>query len=205
MPKVLLGTTNPSKREKLAWLFADLNSFELVDLKDLNLDIDIEENGKSFEENAAIKAIAYSLAYDGLAVSSDGGVTIPVLGDNWDGLLTHRFAGADATEEDRLEAIIKIMEPYQGEDRMVLWNEAIALAYKGKLIFSFLRSGEKGYLLDKYNKDRTMPGFWLASLWLCPSFNKTYSDLSTEERNYQDFTWSKIIEKFQTLLKEKIL
>jgi len=205
MPKVLLGTTNPSKREKLAWLFAGLDSFALVDLKDLNLDINVEENGESFEENAVIKALAYSLAFDGLAVSSDGGATIPVLGDNWDGLLTHRFAGADATEEDRLEAIIKIMKPYQGEDRIVLWNEAIALAYKGKLIFSFLRSGEKGYLLDKYNKDRIMPGFWLASLWLCPSFNKTYSDLSTEERNHQDFTWSKIIEKFQTLLKEKIL
>ena len=201
MTKILLGTTNPSKKEKLSWLLDGLDSFELFSAEDINLNLKIEENGKNFEENAIIKAVAYSSAFDGYAVSSDGGATIPVLGNNWDELLTHRFAGDNATEIDRLNSMLKIMEPFEGEDRLVLWNEAVALAYKGKLIFSFLQNGEKGYLRKEYNKDLIMPGFWLASLWFCPKFNKTYSELTEEQRRHDEFTWSRVKEKFITLLK----
>jgi XTP/dITP diphosphohydrolase len=202
MTKILIGTTNPAKREKLSWLFDDCDSFELVSVDDANLNLNIEENGNNFEENAIIKALAYSSAFDGYAVSSDGGATIPVLGNNWNELLTHRFAGNDATEIDRLNLMVKMMAPYENEDRLVLWNEAIALAYKGKLLFSFLQSGEKGYLQKEYNKDSIMPGFWLANLWFCPSFGKTYSELTEEQRRHDDFTWSKVKEKFITLLRK---
>ncbi len=202
MAKVLLGTTNPSKKEKLSWLFDGLDSFQLFSIEDINLDINIEENGNNFEENAIIKALAYSSAFDGYAVASDGGVTIPALGNNWNGLLTHRFAGNAATEIDRLNLMVKMMEPYEKEDRTVLWNEAIAVAYKGELMFSFLQNGEKGYLQKEYDKDMIMPGFWLASLWLCPSFNKTYSELTEEERKHNDFTWSRVKEKFVALMQK---
>lgn len=201
MIKILLGTTNPSKKEKLSWLFDDFDSFKLLSTEDEKLDLNIEETGKNFEENAIIKAIAYSSAFAGYAVSSDGGASIPALGNNWNELLTHRFAGNNATEIDRLNLMIKIMEPYENEDRLVFWNEAIALAYKGKLIFSFLQTGERGYLQKEYNKNSIMPGFWLANLWFCPSFNKTYSELTEEQRRHNDFAWTRIKEKFITLMR----
>ncbi len=194
--KVLLGTTNPLKRDRLTWLLEDLDSCKAIYLEDINLNLTIEENGESFENNAILKANAYSLAYNGLAMSSDGGVTIPVLGKHWNGLLTHRFAGAKATDIDRLKAILKIMEPFQGEDRAAFWNEALAVSYQGQVVFSFLKSGEKCYLLKKYNAEFILPGFWMASLWFSPRFNKTYLDLSEEERNSQDLTWIRIKNQF---------
>jgi len=168
-----------------------LDSFELISPEDINLNIDIEENGNTFEDNAILKAEAYPLAFNGLAISSDGGVTIPVLGDDWNELFTHRFAGNDASDVDRVDSMLKIMESFEDEDRSVLWNESVAVAYKGKALFSFFQNGEKGYLQKEYNKDLMFPGFWLASLWFCPSFGKTYSEITEEERCSQDFTWSK--------------
>ncbi len=201
MPKILLGSTNPSKKERLAWLFSGLDIFELVSVEDAGINLDIDENGGDFEENAVIKARAYSSAFDGLAISSDGGVSIPALGSDWNDLLTHRFAGHSATNLDRLDALLEMMRLFRGEDRRVVWNEAVAVAYKGKLLISLLESGETGYLQERYDKDSLMPGFWLASIWLCPRFGKVYAKLTDEERENRDFTWPRVKERLVPLLK----
>ena len=94
--RALLGTTNPAKLERLRWLLDGL-PIETVDPSSLGLSgLDIEESGATHEENAGLKAEAWSQAAGLPALASDGGLVIPALGDDWLSLHTRRFAGEDA-------------------------------------------------------------------------------------------------------------
>ena len=105
--KLILATTNPHKITKLRHIFAQYFS----DIEPQGKQIDIEENGKTFRENAEKKAVEVSKIYHCHAVATDGGVLIPALGDDWNGLLTKRFVGrSDATDFDRIEALLELMK-----------------------------------------------------------------------------------------------
>ncbi len=139
--KLILATTNPHKITKLRQIFAHYFS----DIAPQDKGIDVEENGKTFRENAEKKAIEVSKIYHCHAVATDGGVLIPALGDNWNGLLTKRFVGrSDATDFDRIEALLELMKNKKGSDRAIVWNEAIALATDGELLFSTQVEGDRG-------------------------------------------------------------
>lgn len=205
MTKILLGTTNQAKQERLGWCLSSFRDLELVSPREVSLALEVEETGRDFQENATIKALAYSSAFGGLAIASDGGASIPALGEDWDGLLTHRFAGKEAGDTDRLDAIIQMMEKFSGEDRKVFWNEAVALADNGKLVFSLLETGERGFLQKGYDRSNVMSGFWLANIWLCPRFDKTYACLTPEERGNQDFTWPRLKARLEPLIQSNLL
>lgn len=119
--KLILATANPHKIIKLRQIFEQY--FKDIFPQDKN--IDINEDGNTFLENAEKKAIEISKIYHCYAVATDGGVLIPALGDNWNGLLTKRFIGRDdATDFDRIEALLELMKDKKGTERAILWNEA---------------------------------------------------------------------------------
>lgn len=201
MNKILLATTNPSKTEKLKWVLEGLG-FDYLEVRDLQNQIDFEEDGETFEKNAIIKAINWSKEANCLTIASDGGITIPVLGNNWNSLMTHRFAGARANDEDRIKALLKIMDPHQkDEDRLVYWSEAIAIAQNGKRFDSWQVDGDKGFLAKSYDPKRIKPGWWVTSLWYYPEFKKIYNDLSEEELSKVDTAWGQLKEKVQNFFK----
>ena len=102
MQKALLGTTNPAKLERLGWLLEGL-PIETVAPSSLGLSrFDPKETGATHEENARLKAEAWSQAAGLPALASDGGLVIPALGDDWLSLHTHRFAGEDADDDARI-------------------------------------------------------------------------------------------------------
>lgn len=200
MRKVLLATSNPSKQEKLKWVLEGLG-FKYINFDDIEPKIrgkiKFKENGKSFKENAVIKAVNWSQEVDCLTIASDGGVHIPALGDNWNGLMTHRFAGQKATDQDRVKALLTMMKPYQGKQRIIYWSEAVALAQKGKKIVSWQVDGDQGVLAQTYDPEGVKPGWWMASLWYYPEYNKTYNDLTEPELAKVNTVWSQLKKKIQ--------
>lgn len=172
-------------------------------LSDLDKNIEVEEKGKDFKENAKLKAHEYSKLVDFLTISSDGGTFIPALGNDWDSLLTHRFAGKEATDLDRVNKILEIMKDYKGNKRKVYFKEAIVLGKKGRLLFSHQAKSDTRYLTDYYNPEKFIEGFWIANLLYYPSIQKHYVDLSEEERigALPNTHWAKLKREVQNFVK----
>lgn len=186
---ITLATTNPHKIKKLTWIVKPF----FLNIQTQSGDIDIDEIANSFEGNAALKAIEVSKTYGGYAIATDGGVTIPSL-KNWDSLLTKRFIGKDdATDFDRIDALIELMKDKTGDERRIVWREAIALAKDGKLLFSTEVDGDEGSLQDTYDKKHYRPGIWQCTITCYPQFGgKNFFELSEKEREYAEISWYRL-------------
>mgnify|MGYP000023836222 FL=1 len=188
--KLILATTNPHKIVKLRQIFSQYFN----DISPQSKKVDIEEDGKTFCENAEKKAIEVSKIYHCHAVATDGGVLIPALGNDWNSLLTKRFIGqADATDFDRIEALLELMKDKKGTERAILWNEAIALANDGVLLFSVQVEGDQGEIQETYNPEQYQPGIWQCTVTRYPQFDgKNFFELNEEERKYSEISWTRL-------------
>ncbi len=196
--KILIATTNPAKKEYLKWVVDGLD-FEPIFLDNLEKKAEIKEIGKDFKENAQLKASQYSKLVDYLTISADSGVFIPVLGNNWDSLLTHRFAGEKATDLDRANKLLEIMKDFKGEDRIIYFKNAVSLAKNSQVIFCHETKSAPRYLTNSYNPDKFIKGHWVANLLYYPESKKHYLELSEEERFGSH--WQELKEKVQEFLK----
>jgi XTP/dITP diphosphohydrolase len=79
MRTLLLATTNLDKLKEYRAVLADID-FQLQSLRDVRLDMDVEETGTTFVENAILKAKAYARASDLLSLADDSGLEIDALG-----------------------------------------------------------------------------------------------------------------------------
>jgi XTP/dITP diphosphohydrolase len=188
--KIILGTRNPHKKEKLKWIVEGF----FGEVLELNSTIDVEENGDSFEENAKIKALAIAKTENTFAIATDGGVLIPALGKDWNALLTRRFAGEeDITDFDRMNVLLEMMKGRKGEERTITWKESIAIASPQKVIFSMEVDGDTGSLQEAYDPKQYKEGIWLCTLWSYPQFGgRNFFDLNEEEKKYGEISWWKL-------------
>jgi len=187
-PQVLLATTNPAKAARLAWLLEGL-PVATTPLAAPQAPAPSEDGG-DFAENARIKALHWSHAWDGLTLASDGGVTIPALGPRWDRLLTARAAGPNATDPGRARHLLALMQGVTGEDRAIAWAEAVCLARAGVVLGEWQAGGTRGLLATEYDPANAIPGFWVYSLWWFPQLGRRYVDLAPEELAAADYTWA---------------
>ena len=139
-----------------------------------------DEVGSSHEENARLKAEAWSLASAMPAMATDGGLAIPALGPRWDSLLTHRFAGEEADDQTRLHRLLELMRPLEGEARSAGWVEALAIAESGRVVASWNVEGATGRIAECPGGPE-VPGFWVFSVWYFPEPGKTYNQLDESE------------------------
>lgn len=198
--KIMLGTNNPHKREKLKWIVEDF----FAEIKEMRKNIEIEEVGKTFEENARLKALGIAKAENSYAIATDGGVLIPALGSNWNELLTKRFAGLEnAGDFDRMDMLLDLMRGKTGKDRMIVWKEAIAIAAPGGIIFSCEVEGDRGILQESYDPMQYKKGIWLCTLTSYPQFGgRNFFELDEEEKKYGEISWWKLKEKVGEFLFE---
>lgn len=193
---VLLASTNPAKVAKLRWLLETLE-VAAIDLAALPPRPAPEETGDSFLANARIKAAYWSNFHDGKVIASDGGVTIPALGDHWDRLMTGRAAGPGSTGAGRAEHLLSLMRGRTGEERRVAWTEALAVAQRGVAVAAWEASGTEGMLTDGYDPAGAIPGFWVYSLWRFPELGRRYVELDATELATVDLTWNRLREEVQ--------
>lgn len=189
---VLLGTTNPAKQRSLGRLLQGL-SLDPTPPEVLGLDHrEPEEVGDTHEENARLKAQHWSRAGHMMAISSDGGLTIPALGRRWDSLLTRRFAGDEVDDGSRQESLLRLMKPFTGEERRASWVEALAIAEKGRTLASWQVEGASGLLLERPGAGPMVPGFWVFGLWYFPGLSKTYNELTEGELEHIGDHWTQL-------------
>lgn len=198
MNHILIATGNKHKKEKLTWIVN--NHFDKIDyLEDLDFSINIDENASTFEGNAQLKALTYSKKYDGFVIATDGGVSIPAL-ESWNNLRTKRFAGEDISDFQRIDILLEMMKDKKGKDRAMVWNEAIAIAKDGKVLFSTEVEGVKGLMETEFNPANYKEGIWVCSIWFFPQFQKNFFQLDKEELDQVENSWFLLKEASQDFL-----
>ncbi len=193
MEKLFLATRNRHKSEKITQIFEPFSVKPLVHSADhIKLLSRYEEVGETFLEVAEDKALYISkIIPDILVVATDGGMEIPGLGASWNPIYTRRFINnLHATDFQRMDELLRRMEYVT--DRSMRWNEAIAVAYSGKIVLSNLASGATGEMQREYDPTKYRRGIWLCSLWYFPNFGKNFFDLTPEESEYAEQSWQKL-------------
>src|SRR5579875_3679290 len=105
MRSLLLATTNRHKVEEFRAIFSDL-PFQLLSLRDIHLDLEVEETGTTFQENSELKALAYARASGLLALADDSGLEIDKLGGA-PGVYSARFISPQTSYEERFRVILE--------------------------------------------------------------------------------------------------
>jgi XTP/dITP diphosphohydrolase len=172
--KLVLASENENKVKEFKDLFKDTN-YEIVSLKELGLPLDVEETGKTFEENAIIKASYIHNLTSLPVIADDSGLCIRALG-GFPGVRSHRFM-LESSYEEKCKAIIKKLEQYS--DKGARFKCAIALV--GVNDFPDVFTGEvKGQII---NEMRGENGFGYDPIFLVKELDKTYAELTEDEKN----------------------
>ena len=177
MRALLLATTNRHKLDEYRAIFTDLQ-FKLYSLRDIQLDLDVEETGTTFRENAELKALAYAHASNMLSLADDSGLEIDALGGA-PGVYSARFAGPDATYEERFRLIFAQLRDVPMAQRTARFRCVISLMEPS----GYLRSVEgviEGLITEEPHGNN---GFGYDPIFLVPELGKTTAELAAEEKN----------------------
>ena len=178
--KVLFATTNPAKVKKYANELAK-RGIELITIKDIGINLNIEENGKNAIENAYIKAKAYFDKIGITTIGMDNNLYIEGLPqDKQPGTHVRRVNGKELTDDEMLEYYTNLVHKYGGK-LTAKWVYGMVI-YNGKEEKEYSWSKSNFYLVDKPCKKRN-PGYPLDSMSIMPECNKYFVDLTKEDRN----------------------
>lgn len=175
--KLVLVTGNKNKVREFNSLFQKElgDKYEIVSIKELGYDTEIEENGSTFEENALIKAkYAASLGYIGIA--DDSGLCVDHL-DGAPGIYSARYSGfGDAANNEKLlNELANVADQY----RTAKFVCSIACAFPDGT--SFCVTGEcMGKILTSLSGNN---GFGYDPLFYYPPFDKTFAQMNEDEKN----------------------
>lgn len=174
--KLLLGTGNKTKLDIYKDYLKDL-PLEIVTPQDLGILDEPEETGQTLEENAILKARYYHERSGLPTLADDAGFEIPAL-NNFPGVYSRRFAGSNASDEDRVNAIIEKMADLKGDERKAQMSVVCALALDANRIYT--ASGKiEGHVPEIPFEKRT-PHMPYRSLLFVDSLNQWFDDAMSE-------------------------
>lgn len=155
MEEIILATNNKGKIKEIKEILKDK---KIISLKEAGIDIEIEEDKESFEENALKKASEISKLTKKTCIADDSGLCIEQL-NGFPGVLTARFLGEGATQEERNNYILEKMKGLKKEKRKAQAITCIAVVkangeeriYKGILDGYIARNkrGTNGFGFDE--------------------------------------------------------
>lgn len=136
------------------------------------------ENAPTFGENALGKALHYSRFWDGLVFADDSGLVVPALGGA-PGVLSARYAGAKATNDERIAKLLSEMRELRGAKRQAYFVCVIAAAETGRGV-AVVSDRVDGEILDAA---RGCGGFGYDPVFCFRALGKTFAELLAEEKN----------------------
>ncbi|GAH01283.1 unnamed protein product, partial [marine sediment metagenome] len=121
--RIVIASSNPGKLKEIADILP--TGLEAIPQSTLGVP-DVEETGKTFIENALIKARNASLHSNLPALADDSGLEVDYLGGS-PGVYSARYAGPDATDVENIDKLLHQLEDVTGQDRSARFHCAIAL------------------------------------------------------------------------------
>jgi XTP/dITP diphosphohydrolase len=177
MKKLLIATNNKGKVKELQDLLKDIG-LELVTPADINLNLDVEEDGTTYAENASKKAIAFAHASGLISLADDSGLEVDAL-DGAPGLYSARYhPKPGANDADRRAYMV---ENLRGKPRpwAAHFHATIAIAVPDQDVH-IVEGNCYGEIIPE---ERGTGGFGYDPIFLFPELNKTMAELEMAEKN----------------------
>lgn len=179
MQRIIFATGNAGKMKEIRMILSDLEQVEILSMKEAGIEPEIDENGKSFEENAVIKAKAVAAAAAGaIVLADDSGLEVDYLNKE-PGIYSARYMGEDTPYSEKNRNLIKRLEGVREEERTARFVCAIACVFPdGKVLTkeAFVE-GFIGY------EEKGKNGFGYDPIFMVPSYGKSTAELTEEEKN----------------------
>lgn len=175
--KIVIATQNRGKAKEFESLFSSFD-FDVVTLLELPEQIDIVEDGHTFEENAKIKAETISKKFNCIAIGDDSGLIVDYLNGR-PGIYSARYAGEDKDDEANLQKVLKELKGVSPENRTARFY--CALAFSAPQIETKTVHGTcEGKILSE---KRGSQGFGYDPIFFVEELGKTLAELTKEEKN----------------------
>jgi len=175
-PRLLIATNNRGKLKEIRDLLVNLE-ITLVTPADIGINLDIQEDGDTYAENATKKALAYAKASGLVALGDDSGLEVDVLHGK-PGLHSNRFGPQPQTDSSRRRYLLE-----QIQDKPRPWKArfraTVALAQPDERI-QLVTGLCEGEIIPE---ERGSYGFGYDPLFLIPELGKTMAELNMEEKN----------------------
>src|SRR5438105_2377817 len=126
MKQLLIATTNPGKVKEYSEFLSSL-PIKVVSLRDVGITDDVEEDGKTYAQNSAKKAVFYAKKSGIPAISDDGGIEIAALG-NKPGIHTNRWLGYKMTDNQLVKHLKKVSNELSDNNRAAVFKIVITFA-----------------------------------------------------------------------------
>ena len=177
MRKIILATQNQGKVKEVKKILEGM-PVEVMTMGEAGINIDIEENGTTFEENAVIKAEALKAYTDALILADDSGLEIDCLNKE-PGVYSARYLGKDTPYEVKNQIILDKLKDVPKEERTARFVCAIALAGVGvETVATFgTIEGYIGY------ESRGENGFGYDPIFYVEGTEKSTAELTPDEKN----------------------
>ena len=115
MNRIVIASNNAGKLREIRDILQPLG-FTVVSQREAGVSIEVEENGETFAENAALKARAVYEALHCPVIADDSGLLVDAL-DGAPGVHSHRFAGEGTTDDDRNAKLLELLDGVPAEKR----------------------------------------------------------------------------------------
>ena len=177
MKKLIFATGNENKVREIREIMGDLG-YEVISMKEAGIDIDIDETGTTFAENALIKAKAVNDVCHELVLADDSGLEIDCLGKE-PGIYSARYLGHDTPYSEKNRIILERLEGVPDEERTARFVCAVAAVFpdgRSEVCVETME-GRIGHKIAGEN------GFGYDPIFFLPEYGKTSAEISPEEKN----------------------
>lgn len=177
MPDLLLASNNQGKLQEIKAILCEI-SLNILTPRQLNIELEVPEDGSTYKENAYLKAAAFAAASGLVSLADDSGLEVDVL-DGLPGLHSARFSTKEnATDLDRRHHLLSILmgvpKPWTARFRSVV----AIVTPAGEVLYS------EGICPGEIiSEERGKGGFGYDPIFLLPEFDKTMAELSMTQKN----------------------
>jgi len=178
MKKIIVASNNEHKIKEIKEILSQL-PFEVLSLREANINIDVEETGSTFMDNADLKANEiYKIADRNMVLADDSGLVVESL-NGAPGIFSARFAGEHSNTKANNEKLLYLLEGEKDEQRKAKFICAMVLIVDEEIIVK-VQGEVEGIITAEFSGDE---GFGYDPLFFIKEFNKTFAQMTPEEKN----------------------
>lgn len=175
--KIIFATGNEGKMREVRLILADLG-LPVLSMKEAGVELDIEENGTTFAENARIKAMAVWEKTGNIVLADDSGLVVDYLNGE-PGIYSARYLGEDTSYEIKNQAILDRLAEAKEEERTARFVSAIAAVLPDGTILQ-TEGVIEGMIA---HEPAGNGGFGYDPIFYLPEYGMTSAEIPTEKKN----------------------
>lgn len=177
MERIVFATKNPKKIIEINEIMKD-TGFKIISMQEAGINIDVEETGKTFEENAILKAESIMKLSGCITLADDSGLEVDYL-DKAPGVYSARYMGENTSYDIKNNHIIELLDGVSEEKRTARFVSVIAAAFPNKETIT-VRATIEGFIAYKQAGQN---GFGYDPIFYVPEYKITTAQMTMEQKN----------------------